>query len=92
MSEMIMPIVVLLPIVFGLTIPFVPLKTKKAKMFYVEGIVLVTSILAILMLFNQPTAEFTLFRFTDYLNVSFRLDGVGSVFVGICALLWPLAT
>lgn len=92
MSEMIMPIVVLLPIVFGLTIPFVPLKSKKAKMFYVEGIVLVTSILAILMLLNQPTAEFTLFRFTDYLNVSFRLDGVGSVFVGICALLWPLAT
>ena len=71
MSEMIMPIVVLLPIVFGLTIPFVPLKSKKAKMFYVEGIVLVTSILAILMLLNQPTAEFTLFRFTDYLNVSF---------------------
>ena len=67
MSEMIMPIVVLLPILFGLTIPFVPLKTKKAKMFYVEGIVLVTSILAILMLLNQPTTGFTLFNFTDYL-------------------------
>ena len=92
MSELIMPILVFLPIVFGLTIPFVPLKTKKAKMFYVEGIVLVTSILAILMLLNQPTTGFTLFNFTDYLSISFKLDGVGSVFVGICSLLWPFAT
>ena len=92
MNEMIMPIVVLLPIIFGLTIPFVPFKSHKMKMVYVETIVVVTSVLAVMMLCNQPSSSFTLFRFTDYLSVSFSLDGVGSVFVAIVSLLWPLAT
>ena len=52
MNEMIMPLIVLLPIVLGLTIPFVPLKGKKSLMIYIEAIVLVTSALAIMLLLN----------------------------------------
>lgn len=92
MNEMIMPIVVLIPIVLGVTIPFVPLKGKKSMMFYIEAIVLLTSILAIMLLLNQPKDPFVLFSFAGGLDVGFKIDGAGSVFVGIVSLLWPLAT
>lgn len=92
MNEIIMPIVVLLPIVLGITIPFLPLKSKKSMMFYIEAIVLLTSILAIMLLINQPKDPFVLFSFAGNLDVGFKIDGAGSVFVGIVSLLWPLAT
>lgn len=92
MNEIIMPIVILLPIILGITIPFLPLKGKKSMMIYIEAIVLLTSALAILLLLNQPENPFVLFSFAGGLDVGFKIDGAGSVFVGIVSLLWPLAT
>ena len=92
MNEMIMPLIVLLPILLGVTIPFVPLKGKKSMMIYIEAIVLVTSALAIMLLMNQSDNPYVLFSFAGGLDVGFKLDGAGSVFVGIVSLLWPLAT
>lgn len=59
---------------------------------YVEGIVLLTSLLVWALLISRPDGSFTLFRFTGNLSVSFRLDGLGTVFAGILSSLWPLAT
>lgn len=92
MSAYMMMIVVLLPILAGALIPFLPFKTRTQMMIYIEGMVLLTSVLVISMLLNPPADAFVLFRFTGNLSISFRLDGLGTVFAGIVSVLWPLAT
>lgn len=87
-----MVVVVLLPIVFGVLIPLIPFKTRRHTTWYVEGVVLLTSVLVWGLLISQPDGSFVLFRFTGNLSVSFRLDGLGTVFAGIVSSLWPLAT
>lgn len=87
-----MVVVVLLPILFGVLIPLLPFKERRHMMIYLEGIVLVTSLLVWTMLLVQPEGRFVLFRFTGNLSVSFRLDGLGTVFAGTVSTLWPLAT
>lgn len=87
-----MVMVVLLPILCGAVIPLLPYKNRRQMAFYVEGIVLLTSLLVWSMLLYQPEGTFVLFRFTGNLSVSFRLDGLGTVFAGIVSTLWPLAT
>lgn len=87
-----MVVAVLLPIVFGVLIPLIPFKTRRHMTWYVEGVVLLTSVLVWGLLISQPDGSFVLFRFTGNLSVSFRLDGLGTVFAGIVSSLWPLAT
>lgn len=87
-----MVVVVLFPIIFGALIPLLPFKDRKQMAFYVEGIVLFTSLMVWGLLFTQPEGSFILFRFTGNLSVSFQLDGLGTVFAGIVSTLWPLAT
>ena len=87
-----MVVVVLLPIVFGVLIPLIPFKTRRHMTWYVEGVVLLTSVLVWGLLISQPDGSFVLFRFTGNLSVSFRLDGLGTAFAGIVSSLWPLAT
>lgn len=82
---------VLLPVVLGVVIPLIPFRTRKQRMWYVESIVLVTSILVWAILCSRPDGTFVLFRFTGNLSISFRLDGLGTVFAGILSTLWPLA-
>ena len=92
MTSYILPVVVLLPIIAGALIPLIPYKNRKQMMWYIEGVVLLNSILAWAMLIAKPEGAFVLLRFTGNLSLSFKLDGLGSVFVGIVATLWPLAT
>lgn len=87
-----MPIVVLLPILCGALIPLLPFKNRKQMEFYIEGVVLLNTLLVLYMLFHRPVDEFTLFRLSGNLSVSFRLDGLGTVFAAIVSVLWPLAT
>ena len=84
--------VVLLPIIGGALIPLLPFKTRRQMMIYVESLVLLNSVLVLSLLFAQPEGDFTLFRFTGNLSVSFRLDGLGTLFAGLVSVLWPLAT
>lgn len=91
MSANIMVIVVLLPILGGVLVPLIPYRNRRQMEYYIEGIVLLTSILVLTMLFNRPGEAFVLFKFTGNLSISFRVDGLGSVFAGLISVLWPLA-
>ena len=88
----IMVLVVLLPILCGAVVPILPFKNRKQMTLFVEGVVILNSLLVLAMLLNQPQDSFILFRFTRNLTVSFKLDGLGTVYAGILASLWPLAT
>ena len=50
MNAMIMAVVILLPILGGALVPLLPLKKRIWMEFYVEGLVVLNSILVILML------------------------------------------
>lgn len=91
MNIAIMITVVLLPIIGGVLIPVLPFKNRKQMMFYIETLVVLNSALVIAMLLNKPEEAFVLFRFTGNLSVSFHLDGLGSLFAGLAAVLWPFA-
>ncbi len=92
MSSYVMVAAVLLPMAGGVLIPFLPFKKRSVMAVYIEAIVLVTSALAFMLIFNRPDEAFVLFRFTGQLSISFKLDEAGSVFATIIAFLWPFAT
>lgn len=87
-----MPIVILLPIFCGAFVPVLPFKNRKQMEVYIEAAVVLNSVLVIWMLFHRPQEVFTMFRLTGNLSISFRLDGLGTVFAAIVSLLWPLAS
>lgn len=92
MNAAILVVVVLFPILGGLLVPLLPFKNRTQMMVYIESIVTINSVLAFVMLLRQPQDMFILFRFTSNLTLSFKLDGLGTVFAGIISVLWPLAT
>ncbi len=64
----------------------------------IEGLVILNSLIIVMILGklygdkDGGTMQFTLFRLFGNLTVMFKLDRMGSVFAGLIAFLWPLAT
>lgn len=93
MSQQILIVPVLWPILAG--IMMIAIKPKKRySPAFIEGIVLLNSILVWVIIFagfgRGSGAQF--FKLTYDLSVYFRLDEAGMVFAGVVSFLWPLAT
>lgn len=82
---------VILPIVGGTVAQILHLPDKKRNIF-LEILVLITSALAIMCVIRRPEEGFILFHLTGNLDFALKLDGLGSVFTCLIAVLWPLAT
>ena len=82
---------VVLPILGGALMPLLHLPDKKRNLL-LEILVIVTSVIALTCIFNRPADGFVLFHLTGNLDFALRLDGLGSVFGCLVAILWPLAT
>ena len=91
MREVIMLVVVLLPLFAGILVPLLSFKTKRAMWIYLETAVCINSLLVFWLLFHVPEGTLTIFRFMGNLSVTLRVDGVGSIFAGLAAFLWPFA-
>ncbi|MBN1777041.1 MAG: proton-conducting membrane transporter [Clostridiales bacterium] len=50
-----------------------------------------TSAFVCLALFAEPGRGYVLLEFTSRMTIAFSLDGLGSVFAGLIAFLWPLS-
>lgn len=92
----------LLPIIGGMILllsrHFWPAKKKKTKErkgwleAYLMGLTLLNSLVLAWLIFHAESGEnFVLFRLFGGLTVMFCLDGMGRVFTGLIAFLWPLA-
>lgn len=92
MSDLLIPITVLLPLLGGVLIPVLPFKKLKLMHIYVEALVILTSIMVGVLLFTKMGINFEMVRFTGNLTLSLRMDGLGSVFCAMIAVLWPLVT
>ena len=92
MPEVLLFIAILLPIIGGALIAVIPFPSRKARLIYTEAVVLLTSVLVFLLITHRPENSFYFIYLTGELTISFQLDGMGSVFAGLIAFLWPLAT
>ncbi|MCR5273637.1 MAG: proton-conducting membrane transporter [Lachnospiraceae bacterium] len=92
MNENSMIVAVLLPMIAGVMIPTLPLKTQKSRNIFTIIAVILTSILVLALVIFPPTTTATFFRFTMHLSVALKLDGLGRLFAALVAILWPLAT
>ncbi len=92
MNKALLLIVILLPVLGGCCIPLIPWKKRKYMEVFLEGIVLLTSILVWWLLWHRPTDVFEVARFTGNLTIAFQIDGLSMVFAGLISALWPLAT
>ena len=84
--------VVFLPVVGGIAIPLLNFSVRKAREIYVMLIVMLTSALTIMLLLQKPEGVITLISLSNSIDISFYVDGLGSVFAILIALLWPIAT
>ena len=92
MTDLLMLIVVILPILVGMSLWLLPFGRRWSMLVYLEAGVILNSLLVLWMLLNWPEGTVTVFRFTGNLSVAFRLDGTGAVFTALAAFLWPFAT
>ncbi|MCD8082762.1 MAG: proton-conducting membrane transporter [Clostridiales bacterium] len=92
MNAIFLAVVVLLPVVGGILVPLLPFRKRLHRLAYVEAVVLANSVLAFLLLTHRPESGIVIFEFTSNLTLSLKLDGLGTVFVGILSALWPFAT
>ncbi|MEG1426238.1 MAG: proton-conducting membrane transporter, partial [Oscillospiraceae bacterium] len=67
-------------------------KTSKARQLYIGIATVLNSIAVACVIIIHPTETFTMLQFTNTISLSFKIDGLGMVFAGLVAFLWPLAT
>jgi len=80
----------LTPLLGGLVLPRLKIKSRKTRTVYVESITILASLL-VLRLLKTGAETVTLINYSDAFRLSFGLDGMGKVFLGLMAFLWPLA-
>ena len=88
---MIVILMVLLPIISGLLLPFLKLDKLKRNI-YVIVFSIITSIISLYVIYNNVHIDSTLFRLNEVLSIGFEHDGIAKVFILIVSILWPLAT
>ncbi len=83
---------ILLPIIGGAILPLFHFQNRKYRQWYVMIIVVATSLFTFLLIANHPQGTFQAINLAGRLEVSFHLDGLGTVFAALIAALWPIAT
>ena len=83
---------VFLPIVAGLLLLAFPPKSRGMREFLVEGVTIITSLLAAYCVINRKADPTIAVYLMQDMPMAFHVDGLGGVFTAIVAFLWPLAT
>ncbi len=88
-----MEILILLPLelalVFGLIIFRMPEKKVLNATIVFSSIISITTIIILHAFYNKGIQ---VIEFTEFFNISFKVDGMSVIFAGLVSFLWPLAT
>lgn len=82
---------ILFPVIAGLLIPCFKFTKSKRKIYTISA-VLMTSLLALLVIFLGTNEPLTLVSLTSQMPIAFKVDGLSKVFLLLISILWPLAT
>lgn len=91
MKPSLLLIAILLPVIGGAVLPFLPFPSRKWQQVYMEGITILTSLVLLGLIIGSPQGSFQAVNLAGALEITFYMDGLSKVFVGIMALLWPFA-
>ncbi len=87
-----MLIPIALPIVAGILLLIIKPKTNSVRNIFVLTSVIINSLITGLIIFFTPSSSITILEVTGNIKLVLELDGLGSVFAALLAVLWPLAT
>lgn len=83
---------VFFPILFGLAMLVLPIKSRSQREWAVECVTLFTSLIVLLCVAEPSQKPSVAFMLMENMPIAFTIDGLGSVFAALIAFLWPLAT
>ncbi|MBR3763596.1 MAG: proton-conducting membrane transporter [Clostridia bacterium] len=89
---MLILLTLLVPLVGGALLGVMRPKTNAGRAWFVEAVVIATSILVWTVLLTDSGEPFILYHLTNALPLTFRVDGMSRVFAGLVSLLWPIAS
>lgn len=92
MSQYWILMAILLPVIGGVSVRFIPYKEKKELYIFLEIFMIATSLIVWGLILSGPTETFHVVHFVNDLSISFKVDGMSMVFAGLVSILWPLAT
>ena len=89
---MLILLTLLVPLVGGALLGVMRPKSDRLRAWFVEAVVIATSVLVWTVLLSDSGEPYVLYHLTDALPLTFRVDGMGRVFAGLVSLLWPIAS
>lgn len=92
MSQYWILVAILLPMISGILVRFIPFKNRKEMYLFLEIATITTSVIVWNLLLGGTTQVFHVVHFVNDLSISFKIDGLTMVFAGLVSILWPLAT
>ena len=92
MNKYMILVPIIFPIITGAVLPLFKFKQRKSRNIYTELITLLNSIMVWVLLLNAPKGTVRALNLAGDLEITFQVDGLGSVFAGLIAVLWPIAT
>lgn len=92
MSLYVLLLPILLPTAAGVGMLLFPIENPRTRNIFVETAVILNTALTVWLLARGPRETLLLFRLGERLPLTLRIDGLATVFGGMVALLWPLAS
>lgn len=80
------------PIAMGLALLALNFEERGKRQIYVATVCIANMIMSIVFMFTIPATEFTLVQFTEKISITFKVDGLSTVFGMIVSTLWVVAT
>ena len=90
MSEIFLLVAILFPIIFAILTRIIKVDGKIKEKINL-GVVIVTSILVLILVIFPPEEMFHIFDINEKIHMHLKLDGIGRIFAGMVAILWPFA-
>lgn len=91
MSQYWILVAIILPIIGGVTAALIPFQKRHHRLFYLEIFTLLTSGIVCGLISGGKTEVFHVVHFVRDLSISFKIDGLTTVFAGLVSFLWPIA-
>lgn len=83
---------IVFPALMGALILPIKFPKKQMMQIYIMTVVLINSIATLAVCFNRPSESLQLISITSNIQIALKVDGLGALFAGLVAILWPFAT
>lgn len=90
MLNMLLPVIT--PLLLGAALPLFRFRTSRGRGIYAVGAAALTSLMVLCALVTRQGVSAAIFPMTERLSIVLHIDGMTTVFAGLLAFLWPLAT